>query len=244
MYLYMSNIKVYIYTLYNLKESFMFNPFDILGQALVDTSMTLIAFLPNVIIAVIIFALGWAAGSILGRAITHIINVLRIDAALHRAGMAQVSERAGVKVSVAGFLGGIVKWLVIVAFTIASAEILGLTQITQLLRDILMYIPQVIIAAIVLVIAMLVGDFVARIVRHSVKATGIKGGVAAQVAKWAIIIVGGIFPALTQLRIAQGLVEVLFTGVVFAVSLALGLSFGLGGRDAAAKTIEKMKEGQ
>jgi hypothetical protein len=68
-----------------------------------------------------------------------------------------------------------------------------------------------------------------------------RGEFAAQVAKWSIVIIGGVFPALTQLRIAQGLVEVLFTGVVFAVSLALGLSFGLGGRDAAARAIEAMK---
>jgi Conserved TM helix len=222
----------------------MLNPVDILGQALVDTSMTLIAFLPNVIIAVIIFALGWVFGSILGRAVSHLIAVLRIDSALHKAGVGVVSERAGIKVSLAGFLGGIVKWLVIVAFTIASAEILGLSQVTQLLRDILLYIPQVIIAAVVLVIAILVGDFVAKLVAHSVKATGMKGEFAAQVSKWAIIIVGGIFPALTQLRIAQGLVEVLFTGAVFAVSLALGLSFGLGGRDAAARAIEKAKDGK
>jgi hypothetical protein len=222
----------------------MLNPVDILGQALVDTSMTLIAFLPNVIIAVIIFALGWVFGSILGRAVSHLIAVLRIDSALHKAGVGVISERAGVKVSLAGFLGGVVKWLVVVAFTIASAEILGLSQVTQLLRDILLYIPQVIIAAVVLVIAILVGDFVSKLVAHSVKATGMKGEFAAQVSKWAIIIVGGIFPALTQLRIAQGLVEVLFTGAVFAVSLALGLSFGLGGRDAAARAIEKAKGGE
>ena len=223
----------------------MFTPLDILGQALVETGMTLIAFLPNVIIAVVIFALGWFAGSVLARAISHLITVLRIDRALHKAGLDQISERAGVKISLAGFLAGIVKWLVIVAFTIASSEILGLTQVTQLLRDILMYIPQVIIAAIVLVMAVLVADFVARLIEHSVKATGMKGHfAAAQVAKWAIIIVGGIFPALTQLHIAQGLVEVLFTGVVFALSLSLGLAFGLGGRDAAARAIEKMKNGQ
>ncbi|MCF7843945.1 hypothetical protein K9M47_03545 [Candidatus Gracilibacteria bacterium] len=220
----------------------MFNPLDILGQALVDTSMTLIAFLPNVIIAVIIFALGWAFGAVLGRAVSHIISVLRIDNALHKAGLDTVSERAGIRVSLAGFLGGVVKWLVIVAFTIASAEILGLSQVTQLLRDILMYIPQVIIAAIVLVMAALVGDFVSRLVSHSTKAAGMKGEFAAKVSKWAIIIVGGVFPALTQLRIAQGLVEVLFTGVVFALSLSIGLAFGLGGRDAAAHAIEKMKE--
>lgn len=220
----------------------MLNPVDILGQALVDTGMTLIAFLPNVVIAVIIFALGWAFGSILGRAVEHLVSVLRVDNALHKAGFDKLSERAGVHISLAGFLGGIIKWLVVVAFTIASAEILGLTQVTQLLRDILVYIPQVLIAAIVLVIAMLVGDFVARLVDHSTRGIGMRGHFAAQVAKWSIIIVGGIFPALTQLRIAQGLVEVLFTGVVFALSLALGLAFGLGGRDAAAKAIEKMKQ--
>ena len=219
----------------------MLNPVDILGQALVDTGMTLIAFLPSVIIAVIIFALGWAFGSVLGRAVDHLVTVLHVDRALHKAGFDQLSEKAGIRVSVAAFLGGIVKWLVVVAFTIASAEILGLTQVTQLLRDILVYIPQVIIAAVILVIAMLLGDFVSRLVSHSVKATGMNGEMAAQMSKWAIVIVGGVFPALTQLRIAQGLVEVLFTGVVFALSLSLGLAFGLGGRDAAARAIEKMQ---
>ncbi|MFA6608852.1 MAG: hypothetical protein WCT07_03000 [Candidatus Paceibacterota bacterium] len=219
----------------------MLNPVDILGQALVDTGMTLITFLPNVIIAVVIFAFGWFFGSVLCRAIAHLVGLLRIDRALDKAGLSKLSERAGIRVSLSGFLGGIVKWLVIVAFTIASSEILGLTQVTQLLRDILVYIPQVIIAAVVLVMATLVGDFVYKIITHSVKATGMKGDFAGQVAKWAIIIVGGVFPALTQLRIAQGLVEVLFTGIVFAISLALGLSFGLGGRDAAARTIEKLK---
>jgi hypothetical protein len=219
----------------------MLNPLDIVGTALVDTSYSLFQFLPSVILAVIIFALGWAFGAVLGRAVTHFISVLRIDAALHKAGLDTVSDRAGIRISLAGFLGATVKWLVIVAFTIASAEIVNLTQVAQLLRDILMYIPQVIIAAIVLVMATLIADFVARLISHSTKATGMKGEFASKVAKWSIIIVGGVFPALTQLKIAQGLVEVLFTGVVFALALSLGLAFGLGGRDAAARAIEKMK---
>lgn len=220
----------------------MLNISDIIGQSLVDTSLTLIAFLPHVIIAVVIFVLGWAAGSIVGRAVTHVLNLLRIDRALSKAGIDEVSSKTGVKVSVAGFFGGIVKWGLIVAFSVASAEILGLTQITQLLRDILVYIPNVIVAAAALIMAALLGNFVAGLVEHSARGVGVKGNFASQVAKWAIIIVGGVFPALTQLHIAQGLVEVLFTGVVFALSLALGLAFGLGGRDAAAKAIEKMKQ--
>ena len=217
------------------------NPLDILGYSLVDTTSRLISFLPNVIIAVIIFALGWAFGAVLGRAVAHFISILRIDNALHKAGLDKVSDRAGIRISLAGFLGVTVKWLVIVSFTSAAAEILGLKQVTQLLLDILGYIPQVIIAAIVLVMAILIADFVSRIIRHSTQATGLKGEFASKVARWSIIIIGGVFPALTQLRIAQGLVEVLFTGVVFAVALSLGLAFGLGGRDAAAKAIEKMK---
>lgn len=219
----------------------MTNTLNILGQALVDTGMTFVSFIPNIVIAVVIFAIGWFVGSILGKAVGHLVTILKIDNALHKAGFDKLSERAGMKITLAGFLNGIIKWLVIIAFTIASSEKLGLTQVTQLLRDILVYIPQVIVAAIVLVMAALLGDFVSKIVRHSVKAMGMDGNFAATVSKWAIIIVGGIFPALTQLRIAQGLVEVLFTGIVFSIALALGLSFGLGGRDAAAKAIEKMK---
>lgn len=219
----------------------MLNISNILGQSLLETTRTLLAFLPNVILAVVIFVLGWAAGVIIGRAVTHVINILKLDSALSKAGLNTLSDKTGVKISVAGFLGGVVKWALIVAFAIASAEILGLTQVTQLLRDILVYIPNVLVAAIALIIAALLGDFVSKLVSHSAQGVGMRGNFAAQVSKWAIIIVGGIFPALTQLRIAQGLVEVLFTGVVFALSLALGLAFGLGGRDAAAKVLEKMK---
>lgn len=225
----------------------MFNLFgilDVLGQSLVYTGTSMISYLPSVIIATITFALGWVFGPILGRAATHFISILRIDQALHKAGLDTVSDRAGIRISLASFLGAVIKWGIIVAFTMAASDMVGLTQVTQLLQDILMYIPQVIIAAVVLVVSILVGDFVSKLVIHSTMATGTKGGFASKVAKWSIVIVGGVFPALTQLRIAQGLVEVLFTGVVFAISLALGLSFGLGGRDAAARAIEKMKGGE
>ncbi len=219
----------------------MLNPVDVLGQAFVDTGLTLVAFLPRVLTAMLLLFAGFLLASFFGRAVAHLVTLTRIDRALHKAGFDKLSEKAGLPISLAGFVGGIAKWFVIVASTLTAAEILYLTQITQLLRDILMYIPQVIVAAVVLVIAALLGDFVARLVDHSARAASMKGHFAAQVAKWSIIIVGGIFPALTQLRIAQGLVEVLFTGVVFALSLALGLAFGLGGRDAASRAIEKMK---
>jgi hypothetical protein len=218
------------------------NLVELLGQALVETSSRAIELLPQIVVAILIFALGWVIATVIAKAIAHVITLVKVDHALDKIGLTTLSQKAGVHLSLSGFLAGVVKWLIIIAFTITSAEILNLTQITKLLQDILMYIPQVVVAAIVLVMAVLVADFVAKIIAHSVKATGINAHFASSVARWSIIIVVGVFPALTQLKIAQGLVEVLFTGIVFALSLALGLSFGLGGRDTAAKVLEKLKD--
>ena len=106
------------------------------------------------------------------------------------------------------------------------------------LLDIVNQIPAVIVAAAILGIATLVADFVYRIVESSLKATSIKSALAATVAKWAILIIG-IVSALTQL-IPNQIIEILFTGVIFAISLALGLAFGLGGKEAAAKAIDRI----
>jgi len=214
------------------------NPVDILGQALTQIGGDIVSFLPNVVIAVIVFVLGWVLGGVLGRAVNHVIHVLKIDHALNKAGMSAVSERAGVRVSVAAFLGFIVKWTIIISFTIASADILGLKSISMGLLDIVNQIPAVIVAAAILGIATLVADFVYRIVESSLKATSIKSALAATVAKWAILIIG-IVSALTQL-IPNQIIEILFTGVIFAISLALGLAFGLGGKEAAAKAIDRI----
>lgn len=214
----------------------------IIGESLRQTIMTLIAFLPSILWAGLLLLAGFVFGSILGRAAAHLVTVLRVDAALRKVGVEKISERAGLTISVAGFFGGIIKWTLVIAFALSAAEVLGLSQLTQLLNDVLLFIPQVLIAAVMLIVAALLGDFVARLIDHSVKATGMKAHVAAQLAKWAIIVIGGIFPALIQLNIAPALIQVLFTGVVFALSLALGLAFGLGGKEAAAKAIEKMKQ--
>jgi hypothetical protein len=101
-------------------------------------------------------------------------------------------------------------------------------------------VPKVIVAVVILIIATLLGDFVGKIVKHSVKATGIhQAEFVSVLARWSIVIVAGILPALNQLEIAGTMVQTLFAGIVFAVSLALGLSFGLGGKEAAARFLDK-----
>lgn len=217
------------------------NPLDILTIALKATWMTVMMYLPAAFIALVLFGLGFVLGSIAGKVVRQVVLRLKIDRALHQAGLDVVSEKAGFHITVAGFLDGLVKWFIILAFTVAATNVLGLEQVTTLLSGVLTYIPKVVVAVLILVIAVLFGDFIGRLVEHSVKATGIhQAGFVSVIARWSIIIIAGILPALTQLEIAGPLVQTLFAGIVFALSLAIGLSFGLGGKEAAARFLEKI----
>ena len=219
------------------------NPLEILTMSLKATWMTVMMFLPAAIIALVLFGLGFILGSIAGKVVRQIILRLKIDRALHQAGLDVISEKAGFHITVAGFFDGLIKWFIILGFTVAATNVLGLDQVTTLLSGVLTYIPKVIVAVLILIIAALFGDFIGRLVEHSVKATGIhQAGFVAVIARWSIVIIAGVLPALTQLDIAGPLVQTLFAGIVFALALAVGLSFGLGGRDTAAKLLEKLSK--
>ncbi len=217
------------------------DPLSMLSASLQATWATVMMFLPAAVVALILFGLGFVLGTIAGKVVRQIILRIKIDKALHQAGLDLVSERAGFHITIAGFFDGLVKWFIVLGFTVAATNVLGLDQVTTLLSGVLTYIPKVIVAVIILIIAALLGDFVGKLVRHSVKATGIQQAeFVAVLARWSIVIIAGVLPALNQLEIAGAMVQTLFAGIVFAICLALGLSFGLGGRDAAARFIEKV----
>jgi hypothetical protein len=199
-------------------------------------------FVPNLVIALIILILGWLVGALLGRAIWQVFKSLKIDDALRRAGFESFVRRGGVNLDSGAFVGGLVKWFVIVIFLVASLDVLGLSQVNFFLQDVVLgYLPRVLAAALVLLVAGVIGDVTGRIVVTSAKTAGVSSAhFAGAIAKWAIWIFA-ILVALSQLGIAAAFSQTLFTGVVIAVSLALGLSFGLGGQEAASRFIEKLR---
>lgn len=212
-----------------------------LGGSLTSVWHSVITFLPNVIIALVLLLAGWILGGILGRAVMHLVSLLRIDSALQKAGLDNLFNGMHKKVSVARAIGALVRWTIIIAFVIAATEQVGLYAFSGFLYAILSYIPDVLVAGLILIATFLLGNFVGGLVDGSAKVAGVSSGVAGIVARYAIIIVG-ILAALAQLQIAAGFMQILFTGLVAAISLALGLAFGLGGRDAASRAIEKMKD--
>lgn len=207
-----------------------------------DLWYTVAQFLPAILAAVIVFVIGWIIAIILYRVVVEVVRVLRIDDALKAAGMNDAAKSAGFSLDIGKFLGALVEWFVILVFLVASLEILGLTRVTLFLQTVvLLYLPQVIVAALILIIGAIVAEVVRGLVAGSARAAGAHGAnLAGTVAKWAIWVTA-VLAALNQLGVATEFVQTLFTGFVVAASLAFGLAFGLGGKDAAARAIERIR---
>lgn len=207
-----------------------------------DVWFTVVQFVPSIIAAVVIFIIGWIVGMILAKVIEQIVDVLRIDDALKASGVHEAVKDAGFNLHAGRLLGALVKWFIIIVFLIASLEILGLVYVTIFLQQVVLaYLPRVIVAVLIIILAAVVAEVVRNLVVGSARAAGVHhAGIAGAVAKWAIWIFA-ILEALNQLGIVAVLWQTLFTGIVIALSLAFGLAFGLGGKEAAARAIERMQ---
>jgi hypothetical protein len=213
---------------------------DVLANSLVQVWYAVVDFLPALISALIVFFIGWLIAVSVGKLVEQVVRALKIDQFLAKLDFEKTLAHAGVELNIGGFIGALVKWFLVVVFLLTAANILGLTQVTTFLRDVLLYTPNVVVAAIILVIAALVADTLEKVVRGSMGVAGVRVSFAGVVTRWAIWIFA-IIAALLQLGIAAELLQILVTGIVAMLALGFGLAFGLGGKDAAASAINKLR---
>jgi len=134
-----------------------------------------------------------------------------------------------------------VKWFLLVAVFLAAADILGLDRISDFLNSVLMYIPDVIAAAAILLVGTMVARFLSGLVHYSVQAAGLSSAdMLAAVTQWAIMVFT-VLATLNQLQVAKEFVGTLFTGIIAMLAIAGGLAFGLGGKEHANKVLNKIE---
>ncbi len=200
-----------------------------------------ILYIPLIVVSVVIFVVGWAFGAIVGKWVAQVVRALKLDRALESLGVNDLVTRAGWRLDSGRFIGELVKWFIIVTFLVAAIDVLGLNQVNVFLQQVVLgYIPNVIVAAFILLAAAVLAEFLQKLVTGSARAGDIPhaelfGGIA----KWAVWIFAFV-AAMSQLGIAGQLFYTLFTGAVAMLALAGGLAFGLGGRDAAARYLDKL----
>jgi len=202
----------------------------------------LINFLPNFVVAVVILIVGWVVAVFVAKLVKQILVSLKLDELGDKLGLDQLSERTGVKLTISGGISWIIKWFFLIAIFLAAADILGLQKVSDFFTQVLIYIPNVVAGAAILLLGTLMANFLARLVKHSVKAAGLgSADMLGSLTQWAIMIFT-ILATLSQLRVAEGFVQTLFTGIIAMLAIAGGLAFGLGGRDHANKVLNKVEK--
>jgi hypothetical protein len=216
---------------------------DVLQNSFQEVLGGVLEVLPNIVIAILVILLGWIIGAALSKVVSQIFKSLKIDKALSASGLDELVEKGGFKLDSGKFVGELVNWFVIVVFLISALDILGLEQVTGFLTDVVVsYIPQVIAAVLILLIAVVLAEALRRLVISGAKAAGLSSaGFLGSFTKWAIWVTGAL-AALVQLGIGVIFIQTLFTGIVAAIAISFGLAFGLGGKEAAATFLEKARK--
>jgi small-conductance mechanosensitive channel len=197
-------------------------------------------WLPQVILAIIIFIILAIVAVLLGKAVAHLINLTRVNRLFENTGFKKLVNRAGYQLNIGNFIGWLIKWTLILVFLVAVLDAIGLSTATMFLAQIVMFLPRVIVAVLILIFGSVLAEFVGKLVSGSTHAANVaSANFIGSVSKWAIWIVTILF-VLSQLGIGAALVQTLWTGIVAGLALAFGLSFGLGGRDHAAKVLDKV----
>lgn len=200
--------------------------------------MSSASVLPNIAIALVLIFVGYIIANILKKVVKRVINTFPVNSLMEQAGVTEIVARSGYALNVGTIFGVLVKWFVLIIFFMAALDVLNLNQASSFLYEVLGYLPNVIVASVILFIGLTLSAVVQKVVAGAARTAHFRSAdLLGKVARVAIIVFA-VLAALNQLQIATELVQMLFAGIVFATSLALGLAFGLGGREAAARHID------
>lgn len=202
----------------------------------------IIAYLPVLLGALLILIVGWIVAKIIRSIVDALLKVIRFDMLADKAGISKILQKGDLKITARQIVSGLVYWLIIIMVLVMVANALGLPKASDILSNLFAYVPKVIAALVVLVVAMFLASFVSGIVQIAAGNAKLpKPQLLAGISRWAIIIFA-LTIVLTQLGIAPLLVSATFNIILGGIVLALALAFGLGGKDAAARYLEELKQ--
>ena len=214
---------------------------DIVRSSLLTLWGGVALFLPRFIAAIVVFLVGWLIAELLGKLAYHVVKILHVDKALGKVGFRQAWERSGFRLDTPVLFYELVKWFFVAVFLMAATNILGLGQVSEFLKTVVFYLPNVIVAMVILLIGILVAKFLEGLVRASVKAAGLmSANFLGALTKWAVFTFS-LLIALAQLKVADDIIKIVITGLIAAGALAMGLAFGLGGVKHAEQMIGDLR---
>ncbi|MGH6771141.1 MAG: mechanosensitive ion channel family protein [Xanthobacteraceae bacterium] len=200
------------------------------------------AAIPKILGFVVILIIGWIVAGLVARAMAAMLRRIRFNELSAQSGFSGFVQNMGMDTDASGAIALTAKWFIRLIALVVAFDALGLPAVSDVLRQLLLWIPNLVVGIVVLVIGGLAANGLANIIRGATAQAGLGNpDVLARIAKtavWAFAIV----IAVNQIGVAETLVNTLFMAVVGTAALALGLAFGLGGRETAAEILRRWYE--
>lgn len=213
---------------------------DAMFAAFSNSLQTFMAFLPSLLGAIIILVIGWILSGILARLIVRGLNAIGFERAVEHSGVGDFVRRSGTPWTTSRVVAELIKWFIRLIFIQAAANILAMPQLTTIINSIVLFIPNLIVAMVIVVVGAMIAKFLSGMVRASLGEMGVQNpNMLATLTRYAIIGFA-VIAAANQLGIAAVVVNTLFIGLVGALALAFGLALGIGGREVGAKIAQSL----
>jgi len=200
---------------------------------------SLVAFVPRLLMAVMVFLIGWLLGGMARSIVKSALKAIKLDQLSKDSVIDKFLHRAEIRLKIEEIIGGVFRLIIIYIFLIASVNIIGLVTLSEFLTSLLGYLPRVLSASIILVLGVLVAGFVESLVKTAIAGFDpATGRLIGKVSSYAVVTFA-LLAAIGELGIAQIYINILLIGIVATFSLGLGLAFGLGAKDVVSKVLTK-----
>lgn len=210
-------------------------------NALMTLWESFLLFVPKLVLALLIFIIGWFIAVAIGKIVSEILIRLKFNKIFEKGSWERILKKAELDVHPAEFIGGIIKWILIIVLLQIAVGVLDWKSFENMLADVVAYLPNVVVSALIFVVAVVIADILAKIVVVATEGARFSfAHLAGEIVRWSIWIFA-ILAVLHQLGIARYFMETIFVGIIGILVISLGLAFGLGGKDAAAECIEDIK---
>ena len=215
---------------------------DVFVASLTSFWTQLAGFVPQLLAALVLLFIGWILASLIRTGVVKLLDVLKFDELSQRTGIDAFLKQGNISLSLARIVANLIYWLFILVMIVTVSNSLGLHTVAELFNRVALYIPNIIVAILVLVFGVLLARFINRLVFAYLNNMGVEGALTLSTISEYAVIIFVIFVGLEQLEIGTHLLTAAFQIGFGAIALALALAFGLGGREWAAGVIKRMTD--
>lgn len=196
----------------------------------------------NLLLVIIILVIGWLVAKLIQNLITKLLKLIKIDSIADQIGANSFLSKGGIKATLAELIGVISYWLIVLIVIMLAVNAVGLTVAADLLNRMVLYVPNVIIAIVVLALGIFLSSFLSAAVRTAAINAGIEQAkILAKVVETAIVILAAVI-ALEQLNIGAAVINILITIILASLGLGFALAVGLGCKDLVGRIVSEAVE--